>query len=81
MIYVYNMISAKKLNSDLEKISKCAFQWKMQFNPDPNKPANEVISSGKTKKTSSNPPVAFNNNVIKKYPHPEYLGIVLNSKL
>ena len=50
MIYVYNMISAKKLNSDLEKISKCAFQWKMQFNPDPNKPANEVISSGKTKK-------------------------------
>ena len=50
MIYVYNMISAKKLNSDLEKISKCAFQWKMQFNPDPNKPANEVTSSGKTKK-------------------------------
>ena len=30
-------ISAKKLNSGLEKISKWAFQWKMQFNPDPNK--------------------------------------------
>ena len=32
---IYN--SASKLNDDLEKISYCAYQWKMQFNPDPNK--------------------------------------------
>ena len=27
---------------DLEKNNQCVFQWKMQFNPDPNKHANEV---------------------------------------
>ena len=33
-----------ELNTDLEKISQWAYQWKMQFNPDPNKQANEVIA-------------------------------------
>ena len=35
--------SVTELNTDLEKISQWAYQWKMQFNPDPNKQANEVI--------------------------------------
>ena len=49
---VYDIdISAKELNSDLENISKWAFQWKMQFNPDPNKQANEVYFSKKKQKT------------------------------
>ena len=39
--------STKKLNFDLEKISAWTFQWKMQLNPDPNKQANEVMSSRK----------------------------------
>ena len=52
----------------------------MQFNLDPNKQVNKVIFSRKTK-NSSYPPVAFNNNVIKKYPHYKHLGIVLVSKL
>ena len=26
-----------ELNYDLQKVSDWAFQWKMQFNPDPNK--------------------------------------------
>ena len=39
--------SANDLNFDLEKISKWAYQWKMQFNPDPNKQTNEVIFSRK----------------------------------
>ena len=78
---VYDIdISAKELNSDLEKTSKWVFQWKLQFNPDPNKQANEVIFSRKTK-NNSHPPVAFNNNVIKKYPHHKHLGIVLDSNL
>ena len=42
---------ASKLNGNLEKISYWAYQWKMQFNPDPSKQANEVIFS---RKTSSN---------------------------
>ena len=32
--------SANHLNIELEKISQWAYQWKMQFNPDPNKQAN-----------------------------------------
>ena len=43
---VYNKPkSASKLNDELEKISCWAYQWKMLFNPDPNKQANEVIFS------------------------------------
>ena len=39
--------SANELNCDLEKVSNWARQWKMQFNPDHNKQANEVIFSQK----------------------------------
>ena len=39
--------SVTELNTDLEKISQWVYQWKMQFNPDPNKQANEIIFSRK----------------------------------
>ena len=39
--------SASHLNNDLSKISNWAFQWKMSFNPDPSKQAQEVIFSRK----------------------------------
>ena len=41
--------SAKYLNLDLSVISQWAYQWKMLFNPDPQKPAHEVIFSRKKK--------------------------------
>ena len=44
--------SANELNCDLEKVSNWAYQWKMQFNPDPNKQANEVIFSQKSNSNS-----------------------------
>ena len=37
--------SATVLNNDLNLIKQWAFQWKMQFNPDVNKQAVEVIFS------------------------------------
>ena len=68
--------SASNLNDDFEKISYWAYQWKMQFNPDPNKHANEVIFSRKTNSNNlSHPPIKFNNN------NQKHLGIVLDSKL
>ena len=74
--------SASKHNDDLEKISYWPYQWKMQFNPDLNKQANEVIFS---RKTSSNnlphPPIKFNKIDISECPHQKHLGIVLDSKL
>ena len=39
--------TAKELNYDLVKISRWAYQWKMSFNPDPSKQAQEVIFSKK----------------------------------
>ena len=39
-----------ELNDDLVKINNWAYQWKMSFNPDPNKQAQAVIFSRKTKK-------------------------------
>ena len=43
-------VSADELNHDLEMIRIWAHQWKMQFNPDPTKQANEVIFSCKRSK-------------------------------
>ena len=36
--------SQRHLNNDLSTISEWTFQWKMQFNPDPNKQANDFFS-------------------------------------
>ena len=45
---VYDIdIAANKLNRDLEIISTYAYQWKMQFNPDKNKQAIQVIFTQK----------------------------------
>ena len=51
------------LNNDLKKISKWAFQWKMNFNPDPTKQAQELIFSRKVQ-TTNHPPLFFNENVV-----------------
>ena len=42
--------STNELNDDLEKISNWAYQWKMSFNPDKSKQAQEVIFSRKTQR-------------------------------
>ena len=50
--------TANDLNKNLEMIHNWAFQWKMNFNPDPTKQAKEVIFSSKTKKLL-HPPLLF----------------------
>ena len=73
-------ISSSELYSDLAKISEWAFKWKMSFNPDPSKPAQEVIFSRKLK-TVPHPSVTFNNNPLSLCPAQKHLGLVLDSKL
>ena len=51
--------SQSELNIDLQIISNWAFQWKMQFNPDPNKQAQEIYLSNKSNNENSLP-VTFN---------------------
>ena len=53
-------ISQCELNKDLQVLSNCTSQLKMQFNRDPNKQAKEVNFSKKANNVSSLP-VIFNN--------------------
>ena len=72
--------SARELNNDLAKINRWAFQWKMSFNPDPKKQAQEVIFSRKSKATS-HPPLVFNNNNVMQAASHKHLGIILDTRL
>ena len=67
--------SALELNNDLANINRWAFQWKMSFNPDPKKQAQEVIFSQKSKATS-HPPLVFNNNNVMQAASHKHLGII-----
>ena len=67
-------------NNDLKKISDWAFQWKMSFNPDPCKQAQEVIFSRKLKNVS-HPPLVFNNANVSSCKSQKHLGVLLDSKL
>ena len=71
-----NIKSANKLNNDLTKISTWAFQWKMNFNPDPTKQAQEVIFSRKLQNTN-HPSLNCNHNTESH----KYHGMVLDSRL
>ena len=68
------------LNNDLKKIGEWAFQWKMSFNPDLTKQAQELIFSRKVQ-MGNHPPLFFNENVIPKTTLQKHLGMFLDSKL
>ena len=72
--------SAKELNDDLKKVNDWAFQWKMSFNPDPSKQAQEVIFSRKSKR-STHPPLVFNNNNVSQTYSQKHLCVILDFKL
>ena len=72
--------SANELNNDLYQINKWAFQWKMSFNPDPSKQAQEIIFSIKTKK-NYHPSLHFNNSIISQSSYQKHLGIFLDAQL
>ena len=72
-------LSANTLNNDLPKINNSAHQWKMSFNPDPFKKAQEVIFSRKIKKPSHQL-LIFNNDLVKQAPYQKQLGLFLDEK-
>ena len=54
----------------------------MQFNPDSNKQANEVIFSHKSDSENAfHPPIKFNNNSIAKCSSQTHIGNVLDLRL
>ena len=63
----YTNESADRLNKDVQKISDCAHQWKMSFNPDISKQPQKIFFSRKSQKFT-NLPVFFNNSWVVSIP-------------
>ena len=72
--------SSTDLNNDLRKISDWAIQWKMSFNPDPSKQAQEVIFSRK-RQNPNHDSIYFNNNLVNQVSSQKHLGMHLDAKL
>ena len=78
--HVFNKYkSQSELNNNLQ-VSSWAFQWKMQFNPDPNKQAQEVYFSKKSNNENSIP-VTFNNAKVVTCSTHMHLGLLLDKRL
>ena len=72
--------STINLNNDLNKIETWKIQWKMNFNPDASKQAQEVIFPRKLEKTNHYQ-VYFSHNSVKEVPSLKHLGMYLDTKL
>ena len=78
---VHNMSTSRiDLINDLNKIKNWANQWKMNFNLDPSKQAQEVIFSRKLHDTNHNQ-VYFNHKSVKHIPFQKYLRLYFDTKL
>ena len=73
--------SANIINNDLLQISKWAYNWKMLFNPDLNKPVQEVLFSKTKKKVQVHPTINLNNIQVERTSYQKHLGILLDEKL
>ena len=73
-------LSALQLNHDLDLIGRWAAQWKMSFNPDPTKPAEEMLFSVK-RNSPSHPPLFFGGVEVKRVAEHMHLGLVFDPKL
>ena len=72
--------SASQLNNDLNKVSDCAHTWKISFNPDPSKQAQEVIFSRKCTK-ENHPPIYFHDIPVTQTTVQKHIGMYLDEKL
>ena len=68
------------LQHDLDSITEWAHQWKMSFNPDPTKPAEESLFSHK-KFRPHHPPLKFNNIEVKRMTEHKHLGLIFDLEL
>ena len=72
--------SQVELNKDLQTLSNWASQWKIQFNSDPNKQAQEIHFSKRANNVSSHPVTFSNIKVVICYSQ-KHLGLVLDQLL
>ena len=69
-----------QINNDLHNSNTWAYQWKMIFNPDTGKQAQEVIFSHKIK-VIAHPQFVFNNNPVHKTSTQKHLEMFFDVKL
>ena len=72
--------SSATLNNDLVKIQEWAYNWKMSFNPDRNKQAQEVIFSRKLRKVFHKN-FSFSDQPIQRSVTHKHLGLNLDESL
>ena len=72
-------ISANDLNRNLHIIQQWAYQWKMEYNPDPTKQAIEVLFPCK-KSSPNQPQLIFNGIAVAKVNDQKHLGLILDSR-
>ena len=73
-------VSEHDLKNDLREISMWTYQWKMFFNPDVSKQAQEVTFCEKTQKLL-HPPVLWNNSPVQRCTVQKHLLVYLDEKL
>ena len=73
-------ISAEVLNQDLGSVQDRAYQWKMSFNPDPAKQAEQVIFSTEVFKVE-HPAIYFCASEVETVPHHKHIGLILDETL
>ena len=73
-------ISANKLNNDLQKIFEWDYKWKISFNPNLNKQAQEVVFF-KTLSKICHPKITFNSAPFVFADWEKHLGMFLDKTL
>ena len=73
-------ISSSNLNEESLKITHWSYQWKIFFNPDIKKQAQEIIFSQKKKNDTIHPSLYFNITRIQPHSVQIHLGLFLNEK-
>ena len=68
------------MNKDLQKISRCTYQWKIPFNPDTSKQAQEITFSTKNINVS-HPHLYFNKSHVVVCSYQKYFSVFLDKKL
>ena len=72
--------STNNVNNDLNKMKNWAILWKVNFDRDPSKQAQEVLFRRELLKANHNH-AFFNHNSVKRVPSEEHLGTYLDTKL
>ena len=85
MILLFSVVknneeSASDLTNELDMIPKWGYNGKRSFNPDPNKPAQEILFSRKNSNITQ-PIIHFNNVQVQRANHQRHLGTILDEKL